>query len=344
MKKRGRNIKWALFIITTTFTLSMMVGCSDISSLEDTTIISENVSEEVAKEDLKVVSKEEYSFSSEITNETSRIIYSNEENYFYLEYDEGFEHFREKLSFEEGKVIRGQQEKLVEKSEISEDIRDKYSFLESVDGYTLGGKMWDNWIEDSKGRIERVYWRNLANNKDGEFQVPKGFNYFYTIGIVNDKLFYASGKTSNQQFPNRIGTVDLSKGKIEEPIDLESGFYSATILDEDNVIIAYLSEIKTKLSIFNIQNKTNDNFSIYEEGYNTGISKNKDKFYYTEWKDEKYTINVITLKNGKIVSKCKVYDSDKIDLFPVAFNVNGDELIVSSISNGQKVIKYKFNM
>lgn len=368
---RGKgNIIRSGVIIATLVAMLFTIGCNSPKSIEESSVLSENVKEDSNKNDFKVVSKEEYKITDNkildaIIYGFTGIEYLIRDDGIYAEFYKNYDEpnnesdytlieTKEKLLFKNGEV------KIDPEGEVTKSVHKRNNsspeIYETFDGYAVKNILNESWLEEEKKIVENITIYNeeddIDNKKNSKekksnikekksIDMPKDINYFYTIGIINDKLLYASGDYGGQ-FANEIGKIDLTTGEFEDTIKVDP-YSQAILIDENTVAFNTISSEYLDLNIFNLNKKTYDTIIKNKNIWNMGVSKNKEKIYYTEERDNKSIVYVASISGENKGELCKVYENSNNEEFTVDISTDGKEVYVFLHGAEPKIIKYKLN-
>lgn len=368
---RGKgNIIRSGVIITTLIAMLFTIGCNSPKSIEESSILSENVKEDSNKNDFKVVSKEEYKITDNkildaIIYGFTGIEYLIRDDGIYAEFYKNDEESdneldysliktKEKLLFKNGEV------KIDQQGEVTKSVHKRSNsspeIYETFDGYVVKMILNESWLEEKNIIVENITIYNeeadIDNNKNSKekksnikekisIDIPDDISYYHTIGIIDNKLLYASGE-SGGQFANEIGKIDLITGKFEDTIKVDP-YRQAVLIDENTVALSTISSEYADLNIFNLNKKTYDTIIKNKNIWYIGISKNKEKIYYTEEKDNKKVVYIASISGENKGELCKVYENINNEEFTVDISNDGKEVYVFLHGAEPKIIKYKLN-
>lgn len=367
IRGKGNMIRSGV-MIAALIAMLFTTGCSSPKSIEESSILSENVKEDSNKNDFKVVSKEEYKITDNkildaIIYGFTGIEYLMRDDGVYAKLYEdddepnnesGYKSTKEKLLFKNGEVKidpEGEVTKLVHKRNSS-----SHEIYEEFDGYAVKNILNENWHEEKTIIVENVTIYNeeddIDNKKNSKekksnikekisIDIPDDINYYDTIGIINNKLLYASGEESGE-FANEIGKIDLITGEFEDTIKVDP-YRQAVLIDENTVALSTISSEYADLNIFNLNKKTYDTIIKNKNIWYMGISKNKEKIYYTEEKDNKKVVYIASISGENKGELCKVYENINNEEFTVDISNDGKEVYVFLHGAEPKIIKYKLN-
>ncbi|GAA0074186.1 hypothetical protein UT300004_21370 [Clostridium sardiniense] len=345
-------------------------GCSSPKSIEESSILSENVKEDSNKNDFKVVSKEEYKITDNkildaIIYGFTGIEYLIRDDGVYAELykdddetdnesDYSLIKTKEKLLFKNGEV------KIDPEGEVTKSVHKRnnssHEIYEEFDGYAVKNLLNESWREEKNIIVENITLYNeeadIDNKKNSKekksnikekisIDIPDEISYYHTIGIINNKLLYASGEESGQ-FANDIGKIDLVTGKFEDTIKVDP-YSQAVIIDENTIALSTISSEYVDLNIFNLNKKTYDIIIKNKNIWNMGVSKNKEKIYYTEEKDNKKVVYIASISGENKDELCKVYENINNEEFRVDISNDGKEVYIFLHGSEPKIIKYKLN-
>ncbi len=379
MIRDKRNIMKLGVVITTSITMLFTIGCSP-KNIEESSILSEDVRKDSENSSLKVVSKEEYKITDKrikdtLLNNQTGSKYLKEYGDIYIEYNDPEVDIKEpyvrklssKLLFKDGEVTLDPSKNSIIEMELESLTGERGIYQEIVDGYLVTYKSIENIDNNSDSLKEKVTIKKLddkfsnkkisssgyklEDDKEISINIPKEIHYYGTIGIIDNKLLYVGGDERGQQFPNKIGIIDLEKEEIQEIIETDKAYENVEIIDENTVIIKYIGEGGNDLSILNLKNKSNEYLVTNKNIGDFNISNNKEKLYYFEENDEKTTIYAMIFKGEDKGSKCKVYEGlfnkpNENEIFSppsMVFSSDSKELYLGLFRDEPKIIKYKLN-
>lgn len=360
MIRGKRNIMKLGVVITTSITMLFTIGCSP-KNIEESSILLEDVKKDAENSNLKVVSKEEYKITDNrildaIMYVTPGIGYLVNDGSVYVEFTETDDKLckttKEKLLLENGEARIDSKGSITKSSRNVDNSSEIYTDL---DGYVIKEIINDNWYENKIIKTNKIIIYNkeevinTKNNKETKsrltekksIDMPKDINYFYTIGIINNKLLYASGDYAGQ-FANEIGKIDLITGEFEDTIKVDP-YRQAVLIDENTVAFNTISSENADFNIFNLKNKSNHNIIKDKNIWYMGINKNKEKIHYIEENDETRTVYVTSVSGNNKGQRCKVYENKNNEFFTVDISADGKEVYVFSFGAEPKIIKYKLN-
>ncbi|MBY0753958.1 hypothetical protein K5V21_00680 [Clostridium sardiniense] len=367
IRGKGNMIRSGV-IITMVIAMLFTIGCNSPKSIEESSILSENVKEDSNKNDFKVVSKEEYKITDNkildaIIYGFTGIEYLMRDDGIYAKLykdddeadnESGYKSTKEKLLFKNGEV------KIDPDGEVTKSVHKRnnssHEIYEEFDGYAVKNLLNESWREEKNIIVENITLYNeeadIDNKKNSKekksnikekisIDISDEISYYHTIGIINNKLLYASGEESGQ-FANEIGKIDLVTGQFEDTIKVDP-YSQAVIIDENTIALSTISSEYVDLNIFNLNKKTYDTIIKNKNIWDMGVSKNKEKIYYTEKRDNKSVVYVVSISGENKGELCKVYENSNNEEFTVDISTDGKEVYVFLHGAEPKIIKYKLN-